>query len=78
MRFTPEEKRETRQNNKRLAVSIHHVAIPDVDQRFSRAMDILLKAAARDTTEEQESLPPTAKKRGMANPSAGGKKRANQ
>jgi len=45
-------------------VRIQFVPTPDADARLSRAIDILLRSAARDADEGRESLPPTAKKRG--------------
>ncbi len=41
-------KKQGKQNQKRLVVSIRHVATPDGNARLSRVIDILLKAAARD------------------------------
>lgn len=39
-----------KQNQKRLLVSLRHVATPDEKERLRRATDILLKAATRDTS----------------------------
>ena len=41
-------KKQTRQNKKRLVVSMRHVSIPDAESRFSRVIDILLRSAATE------------------------------
>ena len=40
-------KKQNRQNQKRLVVSMCRVATPDAEERLSRAIDILLRAAGR-------------------------------
>ncbi len=37
------------QNRKRMTVNLRHIATPDAEQRLSRAMSILLKAATKHT-----------------------------
>ena len=49
-------KKQTRENKKRLVVSIRHVAAPEADVRLSRALGILLKAAARDSTKSEDDI----------------------
>lgn len=62
MRNTNEEanrstkERRTR-NKKGLTVIVHHLAAPDAKQRLSRAVNILLKVAAKSTAAEEEKLP---------------------
>jgi len=42
-------KRQRKQNDKCLKVIVRHVTIPDAEGRLSRAIDILLRVAARGT-----------------------------
>lgn len=49
-------KKQTRENKKRLVVSMRHVAAPDADKRLSRALGIWLRAAARGTTESEDDI----------------------
>ena len=51
-------KEQRTRNKKVLAVIVRHVAIPDAKQRLSLVVNILLKAAAKSTTAEEEKLPP--------------------
>ena len=55
-------KKQTRQNKKRLVVSMRHVSIPDAESRFSRVVDILLRSAARklegSVSAKKEEEPP--------------------
>lgn len=48
--------------NANFKVKVEYVPTPDTDRRLSRAIDILLMPATRDTAEGQESLPSAAKK----------------
>ena len=48
-------RKQDKQNQKRLVVNVHHVATPDAKERLSRAIDILLRAAARDTSQAEDS-----------------------
>jgi len=50
-------KRQRKQNNKCLTVIVRHVATPNAKQRLSRVVDILLKAAEKNTIAEEEKLP---------------------
>lgn len=44
------------QHQKCLRVSVQHVTAPDaIDERLRRAMDLLLRAAVRDTSQSEES-----------------------
>jgi len=43
-------KRQSAQNQKRLIVSIHHVATSNAERRLRRAIDILLQATGKDVT----------------------------
>jgi hypothetical protein len=55
-RGEPAMKKHTDRKEKRLKVTeIQCVPTPDADERFCRAMDILLKAAARGTTKSEDS-----------------------
>lgn len=48
-------KKQGKQNHKRLVVSYRYVATPDGNARLSRAIDILLRAATRDSTKSGDS-----------------------
>lgn len=48
-------KKRSKQNQKSLSVSIHYVPIPQADDKLSRAIDILLRAAARDSSQAEDS-----------------------
>lgn len=48
-------RRRANQHQKRLAASLRPVATPDAEERLSRAIDILLRAAARGTTKSEDS-----------------------
>ena len=54
-------KKQGKQNQKRIVVSIRHVATPDAEERFSHAIGILLKAATRNTSQSKQT-PNTKKK----------------
>ena len=49
-------KKHERKNWRGLTVRIHTVPSPDADERFCRAIDVLLKAAARGTTKSEDSI----------------------
>ena len=49
-------KKHERKNRRGLTVCIHTVPSPDADERFGRAISVLLKAAARDTTKPEENI----------------------
>lgn len=49
-------KKQGKQNHKRMVISLRHVATPDAEERLARAIGILLKAAARDTTKSVDSI----------------------
>jgi len=55
-------KKQDKQNQKRLVVSMRHVATPDGNARLSHVVEILLRAAARGTTKSEGSI--DAKKEG--------------
>jgi len=48
-------KEQRTRNKKGLTVIVRHVAAPDAKERLSRAIDILLRAAARDTSQAEDS-----------------------
>jgi len=48
-------KKQDKRNKKRLVVSVRHVATPDAKERLSHAVDVLLRAAARDTSQAGDS-----------------------
>ena len=47
-----------RRCRKQLRVQIKYAAAPSGDERLSRAIDILLKAATRDTSQSKKEEPP--------------------
>ena len=49
-------KKQGKQSQKRLVVSIHRIATPDADARLCRAIAILLQAASRGTTKSEHSI----------------------
>jgi len=49
-------KKQDKQNQKRLVVSMRHVATPDGNARLSHVVEILLRAAARDATKSEDSI----------------------
>ena len=49
-------KKQDKQNQKRLVVSMRHVATPDGNARLSHVVEILLRAAARGTTKSEDSI----------------------
>ena len=50
-------KKQTRENKKRLVVSIRHVAAPEADVRLSRAIQILLMAARNNSQPTEKESP---------------------
>ena len=50
-------KKPGKQNQKDLIISIEHIVTSDADMRLSHAIDILLKAAEKNTIAEEEKLP---------------------
>jgi len=48
-------KKQGRQSQKRLVVSIRHVATPDGNARVCRTIDILLKAAAEANSQSKDT-----------------------
>jgi len=48
-------KKQHRQNDTRIAVSLRYVPAPDSDGRLYRTIEILLRAAARNTSQSKES-----------------------
>lgn len=62
MDFGQETRHPNRKEEKLRVVEIRCVPTPDAQGRLCRAINILLRSVARDTTEGQESLPPDAKK----------------
>ena len=49
-------KKQDKQNQKSLVVNLRYVATPDGNARLSRALGILLRAAARSTTESEDDI----------------------
>lgn len=49
-------KQQGKQNHQRLIVRVCHVATMDANARLSRAVDILLRAAARDASQSKGNL----------------------
>ena len=49
-------KKQTRENKKRLVVSMRYVAAPEADERLSRALGILLRSGARTAATSEESI----------------------
>lgn len=49
-------KREGKEKQKRLVVSMRHVTTPDAEGRLSLTIDILLRVAARGTTKSEDSI----------------------
>ena len=49
-------KKQGEQNQKRMVVTMRHVTTPDAEQRLSRAIDILLRVAARGTTKSKDGI----------------------
>lgn len=47
-------KKQRRESEERMAVSVRHVACADGDARLSRAIDILLRLAARDAAQAEQ------------------------
>ena len=45
-----------KQRQRQLIVRMKHAPAPDAEGRLSRAIDVLLKAAARDTTKSEDSI----------------------
>lgn len=41
--------KKAKQNHERIVISLRHVATPDAEERLTRAIGILLKAATKDT-----------------------------
>lgn len=48
-------KKQGKQNQKRLVVSMRHVATPDAEERVCRAIEILLRAAATGISQAEDS-----------------------
>lgn len=48
-------KKQGKQIQKRMVVTMRHVATPDAEERLCRAMEILLRAAARGTSQSEDS-----------------------
>ena len=48
-------KKQDKQKQKRMVVTMRHVTTPDAEKRLSHAMEILLRAAARDTSQAEDS-----------------------
>lgn len=46
-------KKQGKQNQKRMVVTMRHVTTPDAEGRLSRAIDILLRVAARGTAKKE-------------------------
>ena len=44
------------QNNKRLSVSIRHIATPDAESRLSRALDMLLEGMTWGPSDHKDSV----------------------
>ncbi len=55
-------KKQSKQNQKLLIVSIRYIAAPDARERLSRAINILLGSAARGTVKSEGNI--NAKKEG--------------
>ena len=49
-------KKQGRQNQKRMVVIMRHVTTPDAEGRLSRAIDILLRVAAKGTAKSEDSI----------------------
>lgn len=55
--FKDESRHEDPHERKKLrVVGVRHVPMPDAEARLSRAIDILLRAAARGSTESQDGI----------------------